>query len=648
MSILTVENLRKVYSTRFGGNQVEALKNVNFSVDEGEYVAIMGESGSGKTTLLNLLAALDKPTGGTVVLDGKELGRIKESDVATFRRDNLGFVFQEFNLLDTFTIQDNILLPLVLAGKSYDEMTSRLLPIAKDLGLTPLLKKYPYEVSGGQKQRAAVARALITNPRIILADEPTGALDSKSTDELLGLFEQINKKGQTILMVTHSVKAASRAAHILHKDGEVFHQLYRGDATNELFYQRISKRSRCSREAVRRDENRSLSASRVGRPAQEQAAFYPVSAHLRVHGDDVLYPLVPRLAGDVRGCRAASNSTGLIPQSRQLCDLCVLRDLSLLYQFVPLSAAASGEFGLYNVLGMNKRNLARIVTWESLITAVLSLVLGLALGIVLSELAELGLVNMLGGDINYRIRIDADSLTRALGLYAVIFAVIWLSTVVRVGAKQRGAAAAESVGEKPPKANWLLGLAGVVILAAAYYLAVSITNPLDAIVWFFVAVILVIIGTYLLLVAGSVLLCRVLQKNKKYYYRPEHFVSVSSMAYRMKRNGAGLAGVCIIATMILVMISSSSCLYFGAEDAANMRYPRDINITLAGETPEQITDGNIERYRRAIADYTSERGVPPKDVQNYRYINTSGLFSGDTVQCWYSRGGRLGLIFGAS
>lgn len=213
MSILTVENLRKVYSTRFGGNQVEALKNVNFSVDEGEYVAIMGESGSGKTTLLNLLAALDKPTGGTVVLDGKELGRIKESDVATFRRDNLGFVFQEFNLLDTFTIQDNIL----------------------------LLKKYPYEVSGGQKQRAAVARALITNPRIILADEPTGALDSKSTDELLGLFEQINKKGQTILMVTHSVKAASRAQRILFiKDGEVFHQIYRGESSDQQLYQKIS------------------------------------------------------------------------------------------------------------------------------------------------------------------------------------------------------------------------------------------------------------------------------------------------------------------------------------------------------------------------------------------------------------------------
>ena len=298
------------------------------------------------------------------------------------------------------------------------------------------------------------------------------------------------------------------------------------------------------------------------------------------------------------------------------------------------------EFGLYNVLGMNKRNLARIVTWESLITAVLSLVLGLALGIVLSKLAELGLVNMLGGDINYRIRIDVDSLTRALGLYAIIFAVIWLSTVVRVG---RSSAVAllrsESVGEKPPKANWLLGLAGVVILAAAYYLAVSITNPLDAIVWFFVAVILVIIGTYLLLVAGSVLLCRVLQKNKKYYYRPEHFVSVSSMAYRMKRNGAGLASVCIIATMILVMISSSSCLYFGAEDAVMTRYPRETNVTLSAQNAAQLEDANLDIYRKGIADYAAEHDIPVENVQDYRFINVSGLLDGDTAQCYYRRAG---------
>lgn len=241
MSILEVNGLKKVYTTRFGGNKVEALRNVNFSVEEGEYVAIMGESGSGKTTLLNILAALDRPTGGTVQLDGKNLASIKDSAIASFRREHLGFVFQDFNLLDTFSLEDNIYLPLVLAGKQYQEMHSRLEPLAKKLGITPLLKKYPYEVSGGQKQRAAVARALITDPRLVLADEPTGALDSRATDELLRLFNTINEDGQTILMVTHSVKAASHAGRVLFiKDGEVYHQIYRGDSTEEQMYQKIS------------------------------------------------------------------------------------------------------------------------------------------------------------------------------------------------------------------------------------------------------------------------------------------------------------------------------------------------------------------------------------------------------------------------
>ena len=241
MSILEVSGLRKVYTTRFGGSRVEALRNVQFTVEQGEYVAIMGESGSGKTTLLNILAALDEPTAGTVRLDGRELGKIREKDAAAFRRDNLGFVFQEFNLLDTFTLEDNIYLPLVLAGMGYEEMRERLKPIARELGLTELLKKYPYEVSGGQKQRAAVARAIITQPRLLLADEPTGALDSGSTDELLRLFAEINRAGQTILMVTHSVKAASRAGRVLFiKDGQVFHQLYRGEDSDTRFYQRIS------------------------------------------------------------------------------------------------------------------------------------------------------------------------------------------------------------------------------------------------------------------------------------------------------------------------------------------------------------------------------------------------------------------------
>ena len=241
MEILKVNELKKNYTTRFGGTQVQALKGVSFSVDAGEYVAIMGESGSGKTTLLNILAALDKPTSGTVVLDGKELATVKESELAAFRRENLGFVFQEFNLLDTFSIKDNILLPLVLSGMSVSEMENRLTPIALSLGISDILAKFPYEISGGQKQRAAAARALITEPKIILADEPTGALDSRSSSELLNVFSKMNEAGQTILMVTHSTDAASHANRVLFiRDGVVFHQIYRGSAANEELYKKIS------------------------------------------------------------------------------------------------------------------------------------------------------------------------------------------------------------------------------------------------------------------------------------------------------------------------------------------------------------------------------------------------------------------------
>ena len=233
MALLEAKNIRKVYATRFGGNQVRALTDVSFTVDEGEYVAIMGESGSGKTTLLNILAALDRPTSGTVLLDGKDISAIRENQLAAFRRD--------FNLLDTFSLKDNILLPLVLQGMNWREMEANLLPIANQLRIANLLEKYPYEVSGGQKQRAAVCRALITHPRLILADEPIGALDSRATDALLDVFQQINQTGQTLLMVTHSLKAASRAGRILFiRDGQVYHQLYRGEMTNEQFYEKIS------------------------------------------------------------------------------------------------------------------------------------------------------------------------------------------------------------------------------------------------------------------------------------------------------------------------------------------------------------------------------------------------------------------------
>lgn len=240
MALLEVKHVQKVYTTRFGAQKVQALADVTFAVESGEFVAIMGESGSGKTTLLNILAALDKPTAGQVLLEGNDLSAVKESEKAAFRRDNLGFVFQDFNLLDTFSVRDNILLPLVLQNRPLAELEQRLTPLLARLGLEELARKYPYEISGGQKQRTAVARALITQPRLVLADEPTGALDSKASAKLMRMFEQVHQSGQTLLMVTHSAQAASYASRVLFiKDGEVYNQLYCGDAPRDGFYQKI-------------------------------------------------------------------------------------------------------------------------------------------------------------------------------------------------------------------------------------------------------------------------------------------------------------------------------------------------------------------------------------------------------------------------
>ena len=231
--MLEVQNIKKIYRSRFGKNELEALKSINFTVEAGEYIAIMGESGSGKTTLLNILALLDRPTSGKVILMGKDLQEIKDSEMAKFRRENLGFVFQDFNLLDNFTVKENILLPLVLSDEKISIMEEKLLKIAKKLNVSDLLNKYPYEISGGQKQRTAIARALISEPKILLADEPTGALDSNSTRELLKVFKDLNQDGETILMVTHSIVAASEAKRVLFiKDGEIYHQIYRGDRTS--------------------------------------------------------------------------------------------------------------------------------------------------------------------------------------------------------------------------------------------------------------------------------------------------------------------------------------------------------------------------------------------------------------------------------
>lgn len=242
MSLFEVSKIKKIYKTRFTESTVTALKDVNFTIEEGEFVAIMGESGSGKTTLLNILSLLDRPTEGSVVLDGKDLVTIKDSEVASFRRNNLGYVFQEYNLLDNFSVKDNILLPLVLASESYQSMVSKLDLVLDELGIKDLKEKMPYELSGGQKQRVAIARALITGPKIIFADEPTGALDSNSSETLLNYFRNINEKGQTILMVTHSTRAAANASRVLFiKDGVIFHQIYRANKSTEEFYEDIAK-----------------------------------------------------------------------------------------------------------------------------------------------------------------------------------------------------------------------------------------------------------------------------------------------------------------------------------------------------------------------------------------------------------------------
>lgn len=241
MALLEIKHLQKTYTTRFGGNKVEALRGISFSVEKGEFVAVMGESGSGKTTLLNLLASLDKPTFGDIELNGTPMSSIRERDLSSFRRQHLGFIFQDFNLLDTLSAEDNIYLPLVLAGQPYQEMQPRLTPLAKLLGIGDILKKFPYEISGGQKQRVAAARALITNPDLLLADEPTGALDSKASGALLRLMAEVNQKGQTIVMVTHSARAASAAGRVLFiRDGELFHQIYRGQSTTEEFHRKIA------------------------------------------------------------------------------------------------------------------------------------------------------------------------------------------------------------------------------------------------------------------------------------------------------------------------------------------------------------------------------------------------------------------------
>ncbi len=291
------------------------------------------------------------------------------------------------------------------------------------------------------------------------------------------------------------------------------------------------------------------------------------------------------------------------------------------------------EFGLYNILGMGKRNIARIILWETLILAALALGIGLAAGIAFSKLAELAMVNIMQGEVTYTLSVSPQAILQTVVLFVVIFGLILLNGIRRVRTTNPAALLhSESVGEKPPKANWLLGLGGLVLLAGAYYLAVSIQNPVTALTWFFVAVGMVIVGTYLLFISGSVLLCRILQRNKSFYYKPAHFVSVSSMAYRMKRNGAGLASICILATMVLVMLTGSACLYFGSEDALRTRYPRDIVCDIDLTSAEGTENETVDDLRNRAEEILTAQGVDPSNLLDLRYGQSFGLLEDGQVE----------------
>ena len=291
------------------------------------------------------------------------------------------------------------------------------------------------------------------------------------------------------------------------------------------------------------------------------------------------------------------------------------------------------EFGLYNILGMGKGNIAVIMLLETFFTASVSLVSGLFIGIVLSKLAELGLINIMKGDINFSFYISGESILRTVIIFSVIFVLILLNTLRQIKtANPVELFHSENVGEKPPKANWLLGIAGIILLAAAYTIAIVIKEPLTAMTLFFAAVIMVIVATYLLFIFGSVVLCRALQKNKHYYYKPNHFVSVSSMVYRMKRNGAGLASICILATMVLVMISSSACLYFGAEDSLKSRYPTDFSVSINMEKEEELSNENVGKLRARIEKLTDTEKMQVKNVSDYRYVSIDGIMENGILE----------------
>ena len=629
MSFLEVRHVQKIYTTRFGGTKVQALTDVNFTVEKGEYVAIMGESGSGKTTLLNILAALDKPTGGEVVLDGRPLSTIPEREIAAFRRSQLGFVFQEFNLLDTFSVQDNIFLPLVLAGKAYPEMAARLAPIARQLGIAELLQKFPYELSGGQKQRVAVARALITQPKLVLADEPPErSIRARRMSCCVCLRMSTAAARPSSWSRTRSRRPATPRACCSSRTARCSTRSIAARARMSSSIRRSLTRSRCWQRAV--STMRNLYPRLAATNLKKNRRFY-LPYLLACIVIVALFCIMLTLASDPYLGQMQHGGSVSQVLGFGVFIMALFSAIILFYTNSTFTKQRKREFAIYNILGMEKRHISYVLFWESLYTAAMALFFGLVAAGVFSKLLQLVLVRLIGGEATFGLNIRLMSIGYTVVFFGALFLLLLLNTIRIIHLSNPvQLLRAGSEGEREPRSKWILALLGAVCLAAGYLISLRTNVALYAIQNFFPAVILVIIGTYLTFIALSVVVLKALRKNRRYYYKTSHFATVSGLIYRMSRNAAGLASICILSTMVLVTVSTTVSLYKGLDAYADVRWPQDMTLTLMTDTRTN-TVPDVAPVLQVVDDTMTRAGLTQSNVHGYRTVRFSALRSGDAL-----------------
>ena len=615
MSFLEVRHVQKIYTTRFGGTKVQALTDVNFTVEKGEYVAIMGESGSGKTTLLNILAALDKPTGGEVVLDGRALGTIPEREIAAFRRSQLGFVFQEFNLLDTFSVQDNIFLPLVLAGKAYTEMAARLAPIARQLGIAELLQKFPYELSGGQKQRVAVARALITQPKLLIRAQRMSCCACLRMSTAAARPSSWSR--------TRSRRPATPRACCSSRTARCSTRSIAARARMSSSIRRSPTRSRCWQRAV--SAMRNLYPRLAATNLKKNRRFY-LPYLLACIVIVALFCIILTLASDPYLGQMQHGGSVSQVLGFGVSIMALFSAIILFYTNSTFTKQRKREFAIYNILGMEKRHISYVLFWESLYTAAMALFFGLVAAGVFSKLMRL-----IGGEATFGLNIRLMSIGYTVVFFGALFLLLLLNTIRIIHLSNPvQLLRAGSEGEREPRSKWILALLGAVCLAAGYIISLRASAALYAIQYFFPAVILVIIGTYLTFIALSVVVLKALRKNRRYYYKTSHFATVSGLIYRMSRNAAGLASICILSTMVLVTVSTTVSLYKGVDAYADVRWPQDMTLTLMTD-PQTNTVPDVAPVLRVVDDTMTRTGLTQSNVHGYRTVRFSALRSGDAL-----------------